>query len=280
MQLNVTQFTNLLRRFPTSAYPVLFVHSHMLMNCYTVDIDSDVGSHSIVYVPEDYPDFWDGPFLIRPADILTKIREGQKKLKEYRDKYNLPSKAQEVILEYEKSDTGITLTYNFIVNKIEKVAVTEYSFKMFKSKKNQVVEKTKEKQMVTDELIRYTETDFIPYVDETNLTVENIIKTYDQMVDRMVGEPVTLDLLSTGLYDIVCSNTAFYYHPVEVNGNQIHIPLIKSLFRRVNDPDELKISISETSLTGVYVYVIYILNKGIAEESISYFQSFTFKHEE
>ena len=103
-----------------ASFSEMLIHNHMAMNCYDIDQDSDIGQHMIIHMPDSWPDMYDGPYIIKPQEILNFVNEYQRKLKDEKDERNLPPKSQRIELEYEKDETGITLYFIFALDKWEK----------------------------------------------------------------------------------------------------------------------------------------------------------------
>lgn len=255
-----------------AAYPNMLLHDHMAMNCYDLDQDSDIGMHAVIHLPDDYPDFYNGPVIITPKTILDILRDGEKLARETRAKFELPPKCQHTDITYEKTDTGIKLTFNFCIDDMKKVEYTEYSFKRYKTKIGKVIEKTKSKMVNTGNVYHKSEEIFLPYVNEDNPIVANILTTYETMLDRTFSEPVIINGLEDGLFDDVCNAPGIYYHPVTVNGKEITIPLIKSIFRGINKLDEFYISVNETTLPNIYLCMLQFTSKGLTEQYSAYVQ--------
>ena len=273
---NFSNFIAALRRMRTSAmaaasFSEMLIHNHMAMNCYDIDQDSDIGQHMIIHIPDDWPDMYDGPYIIKPQEILNFVNEYQRKLKDERTDRGLPPKSQRIELEYEKDDKGITLYFIFALDNWEKKPFTEYSFKFTKTKKS-VVEQTKEKLINCGEVFRIEKSIKISYVDQDDPIVENILKTYTNMVNRVEGDPVVIDGIENAIYEKVAESVRFYYYPVKINGKKVQVPLIKSMFRGLSKFDEFYLAVHETNIESVYLFVLHFTSKGLTEQHIGYFQ--------
>ena len=255
-----------------ASFSEMLIHNHMAMNCYDIDQDSDIGQHMIIHMPDSWPDMYDGPYIIKPQEILNFVNEYQRKLKDEKDERNLPPKSQRIELEYEKDETGITLYFIFALDKWEKRPYTDISFKFTKTKK-EVIEKCKEKLLNCGEIFRMEKSIRFPYVDEDNPIVENILRTYTNMVHRVTDDyPVIINGIDHAIYEKVCENVRFYHYPVTINGRTIQVPLIKSMFRGLSKFDEFYLIVRETSIRNVFLFVLHFTSKGLTEQHIGYFQ--------
>ena len=256
-----------------ASYPNMLLRDRMALNCYNLDIDSSIGMHSVIYVPEDEPDFYDGPVLLEHGAILDLIKLGQKKMKEKRDELHLAPKCAAVETKYRRIDEGIELKISFVLNDVRKVQDTIYKIRVPKGpgKKGKITEKTRNRIVNAGELYREDKVIKIPYVDEYNDTVANILTTYKRMIDRVEKKPCVIDGIKEEIYEKVCESPEIYYYPVTIRGKDVEIPLIKSIFHGLTKLDEFFISVCETNLNDIYLFALYFKSKGIAEHHIGYF---------
>lgn len=256
-----------------ASYKNMLLKDHMALNCYNLDVDSNIGMHSIIYAPENEPDFYDGPVLLEHGEVLEIIKLGQKLLKEKRDEKKLAPKCAATEASYRRTDTGIELKLSFVLYDIRKVQDTIYKIRAPKGpgKKGKITEKKRNRIVNAGELYRHDEIINLPYVDEYNETVSNILTTYKTMIDRVEKKPCVIDALEEGVYDKVCEAAELYFYPVTVRGKDIKIPLIKSIFRGLTKLDEFYITVCETNLQNVYMFALYFKAKGIAEQHSGYF---------
>lgn len=255
-----------------ASYPNMLLTDHMALNCYNLDIDSSIGMHSVIYVPEDEPDFYDGPILLEHGEILDVIKLGQKKLKDKRDELRLAPKCSAIEAKYRRQDDGVELKLSFVLYDIRKVQDTIYKIRIPKGpgKKGKITEKTKSRIVNAGELYRDDKIIKIPYVNEYDDTVANILTTYKRMIDRVEKKPCVIDALKEDVYEMVSESPEIYYYPVSIRGKDVEIPLIKSIFRGLTKLDEFYISVCETNLTGIYLFALYFKSKGISEHHIGY----------
>ena len=236
----------LLRHTAKSGYKEFLMHNRMLMQCYTIDEDADIGLHYILHIPADekYSDvFFDDTLYIIPADIISVYREGHQifleKKKELKAK---PKDCREEVL-YDKTDKKATLTFISLIH-------------------DEVVDKRV-----------YT----MPYpVNEHSSKVETIVNCYNNIFQRLKtgGYAVTLDGFKYGLYHLIDENEELQYFKIKVAGTKIKIPLYKNLLAGSKEPDEFFISIQETNIDGIYLYTVQTARKGLITQYIGYIQNF------
>ena len=85
--VNAVPFISILRRASHCKFPELVMANRLLMQCYTIDVDSDVGFHYVLHIPDEnkYADgFYDEFMLIRPAEVIGCYNTGHRILAEKR----------------------------------------------------------------------------------------------------------------------------------------------------------------------------------------------------
>ena len=278
---NLNDFVAILRRMTSTmsagaSFTEMLLFNHMAMNCYNVEIDSDTGMHTIVYVPDEYPDLYDGPVLVKATEILNLIRTQQKAVSEIRTEKKLPPKCAESELFYERTETGIDLKFKFSLYDQQTIQYTEYTIKPRKKKGiSDIVEKTKDKVVCGDCIYEKEVSYHMDYVSVANPIVANIVQTYYSMLERAKGDPVVIDGLAEGIYEKVNAQASLYYHSVVVNKKIVKIPFIRSMFRNLSKFEEFRISVQETNLRRIYLYVLHFKSKGICEQHIAYVQEYS-----
>ena len=227
--MELKPFIELMRRAAKSKYNSVLMHGHMLLQCYSIDEDSDVGLHYILHIPDIAPyndEFYDATILLKPNEILNLYKTGHDALREKKEEVN--AKAKEVREEL-----------NFIV----------------KSHNAQI----KMQFIVQDELID-TQTYTVSYpVNPHDKEIENILYNYSMILQRIKvgGYGVTFDGIRHGIFDRAMESPRLVFFRLMIGDNVIQVPFYKSMFSG-NSYDEFFVSVQETELPMVYLYTIHL----------------------
>lgn len=244
--MNPKPLITILRRSLKSQYKTFLLNNRMLMQCYTIDEDDDIGFHYILHIPdtEEYTDpFYDETLILEPKEILARYTVGHRALLE--KKREVKAKPKEVKEELHFKISGHTARLKFLF-------------------------------YVQDELVD-TQLYETPYpVSSIDPTVETIGKTYYDMISRIKagGIGVAFDGSKYNLYEQAMKYPEIYFFKVKLRDTKIRIPIYKSMFVGLKDWTEFFISIQETKLPGIYVYAVHFTAKGITEQFIGYIQNF------
>lgn len=239
-------FIELLRRTQKSKFKSVLMHNRMMMQCYSVDIDSDIGLHYILHIPNNelYADpFYDETLLLVPADILEVYNNGHAVLLE--KKKEVSAKPKEVREE---------MTFSISKN----VAKIKFHF------------------IVRDELLTTT-TYTTPYpVNPNDNEVETIVDCYQQMLNRIKigGCAIALDAVREGIFHLANESVQIVYYKVKLGGVTVRVPLYKTMLLGAKAVDEFFISVQETSISSIYLYTIQMARKGLVEQFIGYILNF------
>lgn len=239
-------FITLLRRAQKSAYKTFLMNNRMLMQCYTVDEDDDIGLHYILHIPmtDEYTDaFYDETLILDPRVILTCYTVGHSKLLE--KKRETKAKPKEVKEEM-----------------------------YFRADKNRA--KLKFLYYVQDELVDTQECILQYPVTDLDPTAELITRTYYDIINRIKvgGIGVAFDGTKYNLYHHAMKSPEIYFFKVKMRDVKVRIPIYKSLFVGLKEWEEFFISIQETVLPGIFIYAIQFTVKGITDQYIGYIQNF------
>ena len=242
--MKLKPFIELLQRTTKSHYSNLLMKDRMLMGCYSIDEDSDIGLHYILYIPETYDD----PFYDMTAILDVK----------------------EILALYTRGHTGLVEAKKKVKAKPKDVSETLY----VREEKNKLILK----MLFTccDEVIG-TEVYYIDYPVNPNLRlVEGVADTYTKMLNMVKpgGIGISFDAQRYNLYQIALKAPQIYFFKVDIRGNRIKIPIYKSMLVGMKDPDEFYIMIEETVIPQLWVYAVQLTNKGLTEQYIGYIQNF------
>ena len=246
MKVKVKPFITILKRAVKSKFNQLFMTNHLLLQCYDIDEDSDVGFHYVLGIPysEDYDsEFYDMQVLLNPSKILSLYSNGHGKMEEVRKLNGIKPKSVNEELKVEVKDQELKFTFLFYLDEnliTTEVYSTEYP------------------------------------IDPTNIKMNNCIKTYDRFVQllKIGGACIIIDGNRTGLFDRVLNSIQVYYHIIKINGVKIKIPLMRSMLLTKTECEKFLISIQQTKLQDIYMYTIQLTRNGISEYFIGYIQNF------
>lgn len=244
--IDIKAFVALLRRALKSHYTEFLLNNRMLVQCYSIDEDSDIGLHYILHIPstEEYSDsFYDETLLLDAKTLSTLYSDGHK---EYLSK---------------KKESGAKA----------KECHEEVMFVKYKHSS-----KIKYLYYVQDSLITTRELE-IPYpINENDHQVENILSTITNIATRIRpnGYGIAFDAGQMNLYQTALDSEEIYYLKIKCNGRKIKIPMFKSLFAGNKEWREFFISVQETTIPMVYVYAVQFTTKGLTDQYVGYIQNF------
>lgn len=238
----------LLQRANKSRYDQFLMHNRMLMNCYTVDEDSDIGMHYILHIPdtdEYVGSFYDETLFLDVKMISTAYSNGHAKLNEAKkgSKEKVKPKELREELHFRAEHDHAILKFLFYLR---------------------------------DELVD-VETLSLDYpITTTNPVAKVIEDTYGAMISRVKPGGICLqfDGNKLNLYELAVARPEIYFFDVKLNGKRIRIPLYKSLFLNMKSFDEFFISLQETRLVGIYLYTVQLSVNGLTDQQVGYIQNF------
>ena len=225
-------FITLLRKAVHSRYGVLLLNNRMLMQCYDLDMDGDVGLHYILPIPDtaEYRnEFYDQTILIPLAPVITAYTEKHKEIDAIRKEQKY--KPKELVEEVCLIDSSLKFIFQLADN--EPIGVS------------------------------------IPVTIPTDIdpTVSNILKHYTKLVNWIKPGGVCIDIDGTyqGLQERVTSTPEIMFYNLRYAGKKVRVPLYKSLFVGVKELDLFRFNIQETMIDDVYINTVHI-RKGDIEE--------------
>lgn len=246
MKIGIKPFIALMRRAVKSQYKTLFLSNRMLMQCYNIDHDSDVGLHYILPIPptEEYQsEFYDLFIELSPKAILDTYNEGHKYLLEKKKEGALkPKDLSEELYASDQKNGTLELKFLYYA-KGEVCCIKEYA-------------------------VRYP-------VDPTNVDAENCANTYAAMWDRVKygGKCVLIDCIRTGIIRRTMDTAEIYFHVIKMGGTHIRIPLMRSIFLNTSKWNRAILSIQETELDNVYLMGLELMKDDIIEVFSGYIQN-------
>lgn len=228
----------ILRRAVHSGYKTLLMNNRMLMQCYDLNIDSDIGLHYILHIPDDVEgDFYDMTLVLKPSEIMSTYREGHLMLEDERKYRKLKTKeATEEFHVKENDDGSVTLKFTFLLQ---------------------------------DELIT-TKSVIVPGINDYNRTmVDNIQESLLRLMDKIKpgGFCLFYDGLRGGLDTKVYESEMIYEFIAKPYGKPIRVPITKNMFLGMKGVDTFEFTLQESVMDHVYILAIRI-GKGDIEENL------------
>lgn len=241
--MKIGPLITLLRRVSHSKYHILLLNNRMLMQCYSISEDSDIGLHYVLFIPptDEYSDkFYDLKLLLKPTEIMDCYNTGHKIL--LATKKELKLKTKDVCEEFTFVDGEI----KFLFYAQDKIIDTE----------------------------KYTVPQYP--LSETNPIIENCIETYYNMINRIKpgGCCVIMDGLRNGMFQCALDAVQINFYRIKINGKNVRIPLIKSLLSGNKSLDSFYVSIQESTINDVYIYALQLTKKGLTDTYFGYIQNF------
>ena len=238
----------LTRRAVKSGFKTLLLHDRMLMQCYDLNIDSDIGLHYILHIPdtEEYEDpFYDEDVLLRVAEVNAAYKTGHDVLETKRKERGLKNK-------------DCREEAYWIDGDVDGFRMLKFLF------------------FVQDDLVA-TSVQPVPYpLDITDSTVENILETVTNGLRRLKpgGMCFLVDGIKLGIIDRVLDAHEIYHFVVRHNRKKLRIPITKSMFLGQRSLDSLYLSVQESELDHVYIYALSMTKKGLNETLWGYILSY------
>ena len=230
-------FIKLLRRAVHSGFPRLLMHGRMLMQCFNVDDDGEVGMNYVLHVPDtdDYDDpFYDEDVIFNVRDVMNTYTKGHRDIDGIRKELGEKSKA---VSEEVRLDEDGRFIFTFILNGER------------------------------DTIISIESVDVTYPIDPASGMVRNVEQSYNNLIGRirLGGACLTYDGLRFGLqrYAMECSEV--YTFIVKFHGRKLSVPLTKSMFGGIRELDSFTLSVQEANIDGLYVYALSLMKAGIAE---------------
>ena len=243
--LDPKPFIEILRRATHCRYSTLIMNNRMLMQCYDIDTDSEVGLNYALFIPNSdnkkYEDgFYDQTLIFNPTAILGQYSKGHKYIEQRRKETSLkPKDAKEELCFHIIDNTTAELRFMFYLQ---------------------------------DELIISTNYVLQYPIDIHTKEVENCLQTYDNLMTRIRpgGACLIFDGLRYDLQNKALECPEIYHFIVRYAGKKIRIPLLRSMFSGIKNVDTLFLSIQESTLTDIFVYSFQYTKKDLTEQYWGY----------
>lgn len=244
MKIDVKGFMAVMRRATHSKFKTVLLNNRLILQCYNMDLDSEVGFHYVLPIPEtdEYQsDFYDLTVLLNPSEIISTYNQGHKLLTAEQKKAKAKTADINEELYFTDKEDG----------------TAELKFLYF----------------LKDELISSISWETKYPVDEMSPDVENIVNTYNQLLDRIRVGGACL-VFNGNRYDLckkVQNCPEIYYFIVRYHKKKIRVPLMKSMFGGIKETDRFLFSIQESVYRDdIYIYSIQYERKGITEQYWGY----------
>lgn len=257
--LNCDKLLDISRRMSKSGYGTLLCHNRMMLGCYNVSFDSDIGMHYICHIPDEYEDLYDGHFIWDNQKFLSEYARSRKVADEFRKKEGLPPKSMTNSASYVINDDLVVIDASVQVREMIQP------------------DPTKKKIIPGDNVlmdIGFTlECPTFSSAD-SNDDVENVLTTFNNLQDRMLDKTVIVDGIDNGILDKIQEFPRVFYYNVELDGDKIRVPLLKSFFRGMTKFDRMMFGVTKTKLDNIAVYTMTFESKGLTDQYIAYIQNF------
>ncbi|MCM1230174.1 MAG: hypothetical protein NC489_08575 [Ruminococcus flavefaciens] len=225
-------FITLLKRATRSKYQTLLMSNRLLMQCFDLDVDSDVGLHYILPIPDTeayQSDFYDQTLLLNLPDIIKAYNVAHREVEAYRkeNKYKPKDLVEEIFV------IGDELKISFRIQDQSLYTIS------------------------------------IPVIHPTDIDhdVMNIMKQYNLLLERIKpgGVCMEIDGRYQGLQERVSNTPEIYYYVLKNAGMKIRVPLFRSMFLGIKEVDLFKFNVQETLMADVYIMTYQIAKNGIEE---------------
>ena len=240
MELKIKQFLRILRRATRCGFPSVIVNNHMLMQCYNLDIDSEVGLQYALHIPDSMDEeFYETPMVLRPREILKVYSEGHKDMELDRKEQGLKPSASSESLEYIVHKHHIELIFHFIL------AGEEHSTRTYKIDTR---------------------------AEASAIDIENCARSYNTLVDRIKpgGTCLLFDGGYMGLQQRIADSPEIYHYRVKIHGQRVDVPFTKSMFLGIKTVDKFYFSLQESNMDGIYIFSISLEKQDIVEQFWGY----------
>ena len=243
--MDIRPFINLLKRTIHSRYGKLLMNNRMLIGCYDLLDDTDVGSHYILMIPdtEEYTDpFYELSLIMDVRQITDAYRSYHTVFDEERRNKKIKPKDAKEEANYEIIGDKCNITVDFILGDN---IYSSYAFS-------------------------------IPVATDDMQFVSNITNTYDKLIERVKvgGECVLLDLNRIGIIDKIIESPDIYWQSIHIGNKWIDFPFTRSMFSGIKEFDAIYLSIQESTMQYYYVYTLTYEKRGIQECYFGYLLRF------
>lgn len=257
-------FIEVCKRASKSGFKNLLFYNRMVIGCYDIAQDSDIGMHYILHIPDEYDALYDQQFVMNIPEFLKKLNEVRNKVKEERLKLNLPPRAVDGEVQYRVKEQTIEIEVGLRIHEMVPPPPETKRKTLVKGDVVMNLGFTTECNLVNSDGAAY----------QTDLTLDTIKKITERIGESEDDHVVLIDALENGLVDVVLGYPRVLYCDVKFGKDTVHVPLMKSFFHGVTKFDRLILTVMKTKIPGIYVYVITIDAKGLTHQSISYLQNF------
>lgn len=226
-------FITLLKRTTKSKYKQLVMCNRMIMQCYNIDVDSDVGLHYVLPIPdtEEYTDtFYDNTLYLDVPKILAAYSEHHKFAEVYRKTQKL--KPKDLVEEVYFTEGCLGFTYR-----------------------------------IGDEYYGSTTLQTI-VPDDMHPDVMNITKHYNMLLQRIKTGGICMDIDGTklGLQEKASNASEIYFYTMKYMDQTIRVPLYKSMFLGIRELDDFHFTVQETMISkDIFICTFRLRKSGIEE---------------
>lgn len=236
----------ILKRVSHSGYKTFLMHDRMLMNCYNVDEDDDIGAHYVLHIPDT--DMYRSDFY--KLDLIVDINVISEATKQIRKDHETYRKSKKI----RPKDASIVCRYDFYRGYL----LLSIDF------------------MMKDDVWKTVDIKIPHPISDMDPIKSNIEFAYNSMLERI--DTSMSPILINGLTEDIPINTLecvrVFYYLVEIDNKMVKIPFLKSFFRSINKFEQFDISIQKTLIKNVYLVAHTFSSKGLTDQYIMYVENF------
>ena len=247
MRVELKPFIALMKRAVKSKYKSVYIINRMIMQCYSIDIDSDVGLHYVLPIP-DLPEYdselYNMLLKLYPADIVKTYTDGFKECDTERKNRKLKPRDMVEELFIQENDSN------------------EVEFKFI--------------YYLSDQVYTTRTISHIQVMNEYDSEIVNCTQTLDNIYHRLKagGFGILLDGLRSGIMLRAYESNTIHFHVITVDQKKIRIPFMKSMFLGSVKWDSVLITIQETNIDNIYIFALQLTRDNLSEIFFGYIQNF------
>ena len=235
------KFITLLQRASHSRYKSLLMNNRMIIQCYNVDVDSDIGLHYVLPIPDtpDYEDaFFNSTLMVSPSEITTAYTEMHREMDALRKEKKL--KPKDLVEEVYLIDGILKFVFTLLDEGPATITIP------------------------------------VEVPTDLNPDVMNILKHYNDAISRIRAGGVCIEIDGTysALQSRVVNTPEIMFYIMRYGGKKVRVPLYKSMFLGIKDVDTFQFNIQETDSDELYLHTVKIRKGDIEEIFWGYIMNF------
>lgn len=235
---NAVPFVALLRRATHSGFDTVVMNNRMLIQCYDLNIDSDIALNYMLFVPETEvyeSSFYDSQMILHPRKILNAYAVGHKYLEEKRKGAKAKPKdvSEEVVFQEKKGGGELKFLY-----------------------------------YLQGELLTTSTCKVVYPITSINPIVANCEDSYQKLIETIKpgGACLVFDGLRLNLQQSIMKYPSIYYYTVKYRNKKVRIPFARSMFLGIKEVDRFYFSVQESNIQDIVVFSYQLTKRGITEQ--------------